>query len=1053
MFSSCKESYKLSLSSTVIWQEVLNIADNLRPFTEQAMKMEVAPWIKDYVVDMEKLYTELTLEKIDNEPVGKVTTRIENYKELFEKKSLIQRDNSQSTKVSSTWFPWFFNLVGRMRGYQTINTFPEKYKVTLTSENVEPERGQKVLLKGDPGMGKTSLCKKVAWDWARKLFIKFSVTFLVFLKLVKPGDVIENVIIEQNPHMEGLKISPRKLHNVLETFGNSCLLILDGLDEHALGTNEDVRKIIRGQKYLNCNIIVTSRPHITKEIEQYFPVIVRVDGFELDKAKQFASKILTDQQKISAVLRFEPTNFRKDVPIYRCPILLSFLCLLVREDDIDLSNKSLHVGEIYTRMVRCLYKKFTIRKGIPFQRDHFIESMVRIGKLALETLISGNPLMRRSDVIKEVGSDAFDYGLLIGHEDFRLIHDETADIFVAFPHRSIQEFLGAFYFVWVLNKAEQMESFFVFKDQYPPFLINPLFLQFCLWILNCSEKYLDLKNRSQIYDFLLSVCLKYINAVVLDINSIAEMYPALDIEPALKTKDELRLKFMQDILVNVNKTNHIVVPDALDYTRKPLAVESSDILEWVLHSMGYMMKNLKLITCGASKVHVSYIPQKHILVNSEMISISVLNVILNHCNMNGLSVHLCLANPPKSFDQCVVGDFTALHVNLQDEWDFKLTEPAKIGFLKTLTSLSFVSCRSAKDISFLLSQCHLPQLKQLNLLKTILSAADLKSLCLACNGEKKTLPKLKSIFLTLPNQSRSTTIADNLFALPWLTLEEMYLHCNQGFYADMETCLCAALKLSKMPDLKCLGIQREVSTNPIRLEALSLETVHQVQSLVLNNCLPHDDSLIFLINLSKLEIRSCSGISGYLSVLLHEGFLCLHTLILSKCKLSSDDLKNLAQACMKSRLQKLRHLDLSGNYMNGSELIHLFDSSCNWNQLLSLNIRQYRYSQDVKQFFTKVKTDDLLTSLQEFMIDSYEDVKTYRPNLKTLGLFQCSSHSLQNVIDDIDRGFLPALRTICFQEFEPYDSTVVGSLSDRNIDCHKAFATLATNFKCYCQIE
>ena len=58
-----------------------------------------------------------------------------------------------------------------------------------------------------------------------------------------------------------------------------------------------------------------------------------------------------------------------------------------------------------------------------------------IGKLALKTLLSGDPLLQRSEVIKEVGPDAFDYGLLIGHEDAHmLIKDETADIFVTFPH-------------------------------------------------------------------------------------------------------------------------------------------------------------------------------------------------------------------------------------------------------------------------------------------------------------------------------------------------------------------------------------------------------------------------------------------------------------------------------------------------------------------------------------------------------------------------------------------------------------------------------------------
>ena len=48
------------------YQEFLDIAEKLRPWTEQAMKIEVAPWIRDYVVDMDDLYSDLTLEKVEN---------------------------------------------------------------------------------------------------------------------------------------------------------------------------------------------------------------------------------------------------------------------------------------------------------------------------------------------------------------------------------------------------------------------------------------------------------------------------------------------------------------------------------------------------------------------------------------------------------------------------------------------------------------------------------------------------------------------------------------------------------------------------------------------------------------------------------------------------------------------------------------------------------------------------------------------------------------------------------------------------------------------------
>ena len=51
-------------------KETLALADELKPDVQERMKIEIAPWVKGYAVDMDELYTELTLEKIDNKPSG-----------------------------------------------------------------------------------------------------------------------------------------------------------------------------------------------------------------------------------------------------------------------------------------------------------------------------------------------------------------------------------------------------------------------------------------------------------------------------------------------------------------------------------------------------------------------------------------------------------------------------------------------------------------------------------------------------------------------------------------------------------------------------------------------------------------------------------------------------------------------------------------------------------------------------------------------------------------------------------------------------------------------
>ena len=230
------------------------------------MKIEPFPWLRDYYIDMNKLYTELILEKLENELYGVSRRTLKDYKEMF---------NSD-----------------------------KQHKV----------KQPKILIKGDPGMGKTTLGKKIGWDWSRGIFRGFSLIFFVFLNFVQPNETIEDVIIKQNPELEGLGTSPAK-RSILDMFSERCLLILDGLDEHGLGKNQDVLKIIRKQKLINCGIIVSSRPHSTRNIELYFTTSVRVAGFNRKEAERFASNFFTDANKIKQVIDFQPSKQHSPVSL------------------------------------------------------------------------------------------------------------------------------------------------------------------------------------------------------------------------------------------------------------------------------------------------------------------------------------------------------------------------------------------------------------------------------------------------------------------------------------------------------------------------------------------------------------------------------------------------------------------------------------------------------------------------------------------------------------------------------------------------------------------
>ena len=556
-------------------EELLTLAKQLRSSTERATKIEVAPWIKDCGVDMEGLYTELTLEKLEDKLHQDQNKPLKDYVELFS-----DGEEFYSTKTTTQ---------GRRKGHR-MGRSPTRCwrniiqcfrKETDETEDIVIKPGKRFLLKGEPGMGKTTLVKKMAWDWAKKAFTTFYIVFFVFLKSVTPGDPIENVIIQQTPALEGLNVSQQTLEAIFKIFGNRCLLILDGLDENALGQNDDVLKIIKGQKLFHTHVLVTSRPHSTRSLEDYFGTIIRVDGFMESQAEKFAFKILKDQAKVHNVLKFNPADFRQDISLYQCPILLSFMCLLVKEDKTDLLSKETNTGEIYTKMVRCLYIKFTNRAKIEFESCEFTRVITKLGKLALETLFSGNPLLKQSDIIK-VDKRAFYYGLLIGHEDCRLLTtDVTGDIVVTFPHRSLQEFLGTFSFIQMLNDGESLESLLGSDCKEPIFMMNPLFLHFCLWFLYSDQKYFSLDNKDQVSDCLVSYCLERLDSVRLDLGKLVISYPAIDIEEAWKKKDWWSLTFFENVLEKGSKFKTVICT-------------STRLLKWIRD----VMKNRRIPVSG-----------------------------------------------------------------------------------------------------------------------------------------------------------------------------------------------------------------------------------------------------------------------------------------------------------------------------------------------------------------------------------------------------------------------------------------------------------------------
>ena len=105
-----------------------------------------------------------------------------------------------------------------------------------------------ILVKGGHGTGKTLLCKKIAYDWAKGVFTKFYFVFAIFLDVIGPNSSIEDSIMKQCC-MDVTQVPT--LRHIFDSMANQCLVITDGL-------TEGVSQLLAGISSPNSSILVTS---------------------------------------------------------------------------------------------------------------------------------------------------------------------------------------------------------------------------------------------------------------------------------------------------------------------------------------------------------------------------------------------------------------------------------------------------------------------------------------------------------------------------------------------------------------------------------------------------------------------------------------------------------------------------------------------------------------------------------------------------------------------------------------------------------------------------
>ena len=368
----------------------------------------------------------------------------------------------------------------------------EQSRPTPPGEIFDAE-GEKILVVGRPGIGKTILSTKILREWAsdnllkekQKSKVDFKVAFLV--KLWKFNSV-QNKELSLRDLLDRSEYSANDLTDEVWNYvlknPNKVLVIFDGFDQysgktkiddesHSYRDNEQesmpihflFKKIVSGNILRGATVLTTTKPNAVSCMGGLkFHKTVEILGFGTEQVDDYVQKFTEgDDQKASTIKQHIKSNLNFlsfcYVPV-NCFIICTSLFQLLRSDNSNLASAGhlpTTLTEVYSIAVKFLYFRHDSKKVNnvennflnPFKKlsSSVQREFTRLGKIAFDGIDEGRHIFQSVDV---EGNGLF----------HRLPDDPLAERReqYCFLHLTIQEFLAAKYLVDTLG-SEELQKF------------------------------------------------------------------------------------------------------------------------------------------------------------------------------------------------------------------------------------------------------------------------------------------------------------------------------------------------------------------------------------------------------------------------------------------------------------------------------------------------------------------------------------------------------------------------------------------------------------------
>ena len=332
-----------------------------------------------------------------------------------------------------------------------------------------PDIGEDVMtiVEGSPGIGKTTFCLKLAYDWAygnipsQCSFPKFEFVFLLKCRDID-GDIMESISEQLLPR--DMEKSVEKLLHLMKDIRNQerlMLLILDGLDELPEKSRHHVDELLHRRILPFCFVLATTRQERGIEVRKsvVFDIHLEIKGYtESDAIAYVRRHFGTIDQSPKGERLIEEMEQNTFLHALRSnPLNLLLLCVVYEDYEGKLPTSQ---TELYQVIVQCLLRRccaklsLAVPKDTPTLHKRFEEDVLALGQLAWTCLLNDRQSFPEEELaereVKNQNLVARKIGVLYMEESRKRINPQHEYWFL---HKTFQEYLAAAFIVHKLQEG------------------------------------------------------------------------------------------------------------------------------------------------------------------------------------------------------------------------------------------------------------------------------------------------------------------------------------------------------------------------------------------------------------------------------------------------------------------------------------------------------------------------------------------------------------------------------------------------------------------------